>query len=121
VAYTGRRRIVGIVLIVAMILLGAFSVTEIAFCLAFLIFYSLHVIVFAALYRIVEGVLGEFQLLVAGDPDTTTFSEVLYFSLISARTVGYCDITPMGPGASAGQREDHHRRTVVACSASTRS
>ena len=104
-----------------MILLGAFSVTEIAFCLAFLIFYSLHVIVFAALYRIVEGVLGEFQLLVAGDPDTITFSEVLYFSLISARTVGYCDITPMGPGASAGQREDHHRRTVVACSASTRS
>ena len=39
-AYTGRQRIVGIVLIVAMILLIAFSVTEIAFCLAFLMAVS---------------------------------------------------------------------------------
>ena len=120
-AYTGRQRIVGIVLIVAMILLIAFSVTEIAFCLAFLIFYSLHVIVFAALYRIVEGVLGEPQFLVAGDPDTITFSEVLYFSLISASTVGYGDITPVGTWCERWPAWKSLSARCCCCSASTRS
>jgi voltage-gated potassium channel len=63
---------------------------------AFLTFYSLNVIVFAALYRIVERISGTPQFLVANEPATITFSEALYFSLISVATVGYGDITPLG-------------------------
>ena len=63
---------------------------------AFLTFYSLNVIVFAALYRIVERLSGEPQFLVDGAPGTLSFSEALYFSLISVSTVGYGDIAPSG-------------------------
>lgn len=61
---------------------------------AFLTFYSLLVVVFAALYRIIDRLAVVPQFTVHGVAKSLTFSESLYFSLVTLATVGYGDITP---------------------------
>lgn len=61
---------------------------------AFLTFYSLLVVVFAALYRIIDRLAVVPQFAVHGVAKSLTFSESLYFSLVTLATVGYGDITP---------------------------
>lgn len=64
--------------------------------MAFLSGYSLVIIVFACLFRIAERSLGVAQFLVHGHPGAITFSDALYFSVITISTVGYGDISPAG-------------------------
>lgn len=61
---------------------------------AFLTFYSLLVVVFAAVYRIIDRLATMPQFMVHGVAKDLTFSESLYFSLVTLATVGYGDITP---------------------------
>lgn len=65
--------------------------------MAFLTFYSLLVIVFACLYRIAELTLGGGQFVVHGRVAALSFSDALYFSVVTISTVGYGDITPVSP------------------------
>lgn len=65
--------------------------------MAFLTFYSLLVVVFACFYRIAEMVVGGPMFLVHARPQALSFSEALYFSVTTLATVGYGDITPVGP------------------------
>ena len=62
---------------------------------AFLTFYSMLVIVFACIYRIVDRYTLTYQFSVDGEPSTIGFTEALYFSVISVSTVGYGDILPL--------------------------
>jgi voltage-gated potassium channel len=62
---------------------------------AFLTFYSLLVIVFAALYRIVDLLTPTPQFMLFGHDRTIAFLESLYFSIITLSTVGYGDIVPL--------------------------
>jgi len=61
---------------------------------AFLTFYSMVVIVFACVYRIVDLATVEPQFAVDGTARLLTFAESLYFSIVSLSTVGYGDIVP---------------------------
>lgn len=61
---------------------------------AFLTFYSMLVIVFACVYRILDRFTEEPQFMVNAVPDTITFSQALYFSIITVSTVGYGDVVP---------------------------
>lgn len=62
---------------------------------AFFTFYSLIVVVFACLFRIIERFSDEVHFNLNGTPYELTFSDSLYFSLISLSTVGYGDIEPV--------------------------
>ncbi len=65
---------------------------------AFLTFYSLLVIIFAALYSIVQRLSPEADFLATGIPRTLSFAECLYYSVVTLSTVGYGDIQPIsGP------------------------
>lgn len=66
---------------------------------AFLTFYSLQVIVFACLYRIVDGATGEPLLAFAGLRRSMSFPEALYFSVVTLSTIGYGDVVPVAPAA----------------------
>jgi voltage-gated potassium channel len=61
---------------------------------AFLTFYSLQVIVFASLYRIIDFYSPDGHFIIHGQVRTITFAESLYFSLVTVSTVGYGDILP---------------------------
>ena len=61
---------------------------------AFLTFYSLNVILFASLYQIIDSFTAAPMFLVDGALQKVTFTDSLYFSIISLSTVGYGDITP---------------------------
>lgn len=61
---------------------------------AFTTFYSVIVVVFASLYRIIDLVTGHPNFLVGGAVRPLGFSEALYFSVITVATVGYGDILP---------------------------
>lgn len=61
---------------------------------AFLTFYSLLVILFAAAYRILSQYTSEPHFYVGGAPRALSFSESIYFSIVSINTVGYGDIVP---------------------------
>ena len=61
---------------------------------AFLTFYSLIVVVFAALYRILDRLATVPQFVVQGVAKELSFTESLYFSLVTLATVGYGDIIP---------------------------
>jgi len=62
---------------------------------AFVTFYSLLVIVFAAAYRILDRFSAAHHFAFAGGPAREiSFSESLYFSLVTMSTVGYGDISP---------------------------
>jgi voltage-gated potassium channel len=55
----------------------------------------LNVIVFAAIYRIVDRLSEAPDFLVAGEARDISFLESLYFSIITLSTVGYGDIVPL--------------------------
>jgi voltage-gated potassium channel len=61
---------------------------------AFLTFYSLLVIVFAAIYCILSHYAGGQHFEVAHAHRTLSFGEALYFSVVTLSTVGYGDILP---------------------------
>jgi voltage-gated potassium channel len=61
---------------------------------AFLTFYSLLIILFASAYHILSQYTGNSHFYVGGAPRSLTFSESIYFSIISISTVGYGDIVP---------------------------
>ena len=64
---------------------------------AFTTFYTLNVIVFACLYRIVDRIFEAPQFVVRGQPSEIDFIDSLYFSIITLSTVGYGDIVPAAP------------------------
>jgi len=59
---------------------------------AFLTFYSLLVILFASAYHILSQYTADAHFYVGGVPRALSFSESIYFSIVS--TVGYGDIVP---------------------------
>ena len=61
---------------------------------AFLTFYSINVIVFAAIYRIVDRLSDAAHFMVHNQPEEISFVDAIYFSLITVSTVGYGDVTP---------------------------
>jgi voltage-gated potassium channel len=61
---------------------------------AFLTVYSLLVILFAALYSVLDHALGAVNFRIDGAVRAISFSESLYFSLMTLSTVGYGDIAP---------------------------
>lgn len=61
---------------------------------AFFTFYSLLVIVFACIYRILDRFTLAHQFLVRGSVEEIAFSDALYFSIIAMSTVGFGDILP---------------------------
>jgi len=65
---------------------------------AFLTFYSLLVILFAAIYAVLDHALGSASFRIDGVVRAITFPESLYFSLMTLSTVGYGDIAPVGAG-----------------------
>jgi voltage-gated potassium channel len=62
---------------------------------AFLTFYSMLVIVFACIYRIADRFTEMPQFMVNAVPETISFSQALYFSVITVSTVGYGDVVPL--------------------------
>jgi voltage-gated potassium channel len=62
---------------------------------AFFTFYSLNIVVFAALYRIVDHMSKVRHFMVHGVSRGLTFIEAMYFSLTTVSTVGYGDIVPL--------------------------
>lgn len=66
---------------------------------AFMTFYLLNVIVFAAIYRLVDRYSLEPHFLVNGVAQDLTFTECLYFSISSLSTAGYGDIVPLSDSA----------------------
>ncbi|MEP4377460.1 MAG: ion channel [Alphaproteobacteria bacterium] len=63
---------------------------------AFFTLYSFIVIVFAMIFRIMDRLAAEPIFFVEGARSAISFSDGLYFSLITMSTVGYGDITPAG-------------------------
>ncbi len=61
---------------------------------AFCTFYSLLVIVFAAIYRIIDNYSAAHHFVIDGARRQIDFAESLYFSLVTMSTVGYGDILP---------------------------
>jgi hypothetical protein len=59
---------------------------------AFLTFYSLLVILFASAYHILSQYTADAHFYVGGVPRALSFSESIFFSIVS--TVGYGDIVP---------------------------
>lgn len=68
---------------------------------AFLTFYSMIVIVFAALYRVVDRFTATPQFLADGLPASIDFADALYFSIVTLSTLGYGDIAPATPMVQA--------------------
>ena len=64
---------------------------------AFLTFYSVIVIVFAAIYRIIDRYAAGTHFLFIGETLDLSFTECLYFSVITLSTVGYGDLVPLSP------------------------
>jgi voltage-gated potassium channel len=63
---------------------------------AFLTLYSILVIVFACLYRLVDVASAESYFRIGDEVRDITFPEALYFSVSTLSTVGYGDIAPLG-------------------------
>lgn len=61
---------------------------------AFFTFYTLTVIVFAAIYRIVDLLTPTVDFIISGEGRHIAFTEALYFSVVTLSTVGYGDIVP---------------------------
>jgi voltage-gated potassium channel len=62
---------------------------------AFFTFYSMNIVIFAAIYRIVDHLSAIQNFIVRGTPRDLTFVESLYFSLVTISTLGYGDILPV--------------------------
>ncbi|QYU67337.1 potassium channel family protein [Leptolyngbya sp. 15MV] len=65
---------------------------------AFLLLYALLVVIFAAAYRIADGLSMEPLFSGAGGPMRIGYSDALHFSLATLSTVGYGDIHPQDNG-----------------------
>lgn len=63
---------------------------------AFLTLYSLLVIVFASAYRLVAMLSDAPPFTINGQPQSPSFGDALYFSMITLASVGYGDIVPTG-------------------------
>lgn len=61
---------------------------------AFLSFYSVLVILFASVYRIMSQYTYEAHFHVGNTPRALSFSESIYFSIVTISTVGYGDVIP---------------------------
>jgi voltage-gated potassium channel len=61
---------------------------------AFFTFYSMNIIVFAAVYRVFDRFSEIPQFTIDGVLRGITFQESLYFSIVTLSTVGYGDIVP---------------------------
>ena len=61
---------------------------------AFLTFYSLDVVIFGSIYRIIDRFSTARNFLINENAIEISFSDSLYFSLVTLSTVGYGDITP---------------------------
>jgi voltage-gated potassium channel len=61
---------------------------------AFLTFYSVIVIVFAGIYRILDKLSAVSHFRIHDEVRDITYAESLYFSMVTMATVGYGDITP---------------------------
>jgi len=66
---------------------------------AFLTFYSLTIIVFASLYRVLDRFSDVQHFRIGGELQDLDFPNALYFSVITLSTVGYGEITPATPVA----------------------
>lgn len=66
---------------------------------AFLTFYSLTIIVFASLYRVLDRFSAVQNFRIGGQLQELDFPNALYFSVITLSTVGYGEITPATPVA----------------------
>lgn len=64
---------------------------------AFLTFYSMLVLAFAAVYTIVDRLAPGTHFLVNQAPSRIGFADALYFSMITLATVGYGDVVPASP------------------------
>ena len=76
---------------------GLSHITAPAF--AFLTFYLLNVIAFAAIYRLIDRFSPDPHFLVNGMAQDLNFAESLYFSVATLSTAGYGDIVPLSDGA----------------------
>lgn len=65
--------------------------------MAFLTLYSLLVVVFGCLYRIVDLYSTQPQFTIVGGAARIAFHDAMYFSIITLTTLGYGDIMPHGP------------------------
>jgi hypothetical protein len=65
---------------------------------AFLLLYTLILVVFAAAYRISDGLSVTPLFIGPGGPMRVTYSDALHFSLATLSTVGYGDIQPQDDG-----------------------
>ncbi len=61
---------------------------------AFMTFYSLQVILFACLYRIIDLYVPGNHFNFNGTPYDVDFSDSLYFSIVTMSTLGYGDLAP---------------------------
>lgn len=61
---------------------------------AFFTFYSLIIIIFGAVYRIIDRFSPSAQFLIGGRHQELSFSDSLYFSIVTLSTVGYGEIVP---------------------------
>jgi voltage-gated potassium channel len=61
----------------------------------FVTFYSVLVILFASIYRILDLISYSPNFKFAGTPHHISFPEALYFSIVTLATVGYGDVTPL--------------------------
>ena len=69
---------------------------------AFLTFYSVLVIVFGCIYRIIDRFSETPQFHILGEArETLSFPDALYFSLITVSTVGYGEIVPASNAVKA--------------------
>jgi voltage-gated potassium channel len=68
---------------------------------AFLTFYSISVIAFAAVYRILDRSGDAAHFRIGGELRAISFPESLYFSIVTMATVGYGDIVPASDPARA--------------------
>jgi len=62
---------------------------------AFLTFYSLIVVGFAAIYKLVDVYLAGPHFRILNDDRAIGYSEALYFSIVTLSTVGYGDVAPV--------------------------
>ena len=66
---------------------------------AFLTFYSMIVVLFATLYRLIGRIDDAPTFLIDGIGRDPSFVEALYFSIVTLSTVGYGDIVPLSYSA----------------------
>lgn len=62
---------------------------------AFLTFYSLIVVAFAAIYKIVDRFVPGPHFKLLGEDVPVSFSDAIYFSVVTLSTVGYGDVLPV--------------------------